>query len=106
MFAYIWRFLTDAEAFQAALGDGGVRALFERIKVPLKVGLLTLGGMLITGQIDLGPKAWWVSPFLLGASSLLQKSGVPDLANMIGSMTDSQKQQLAVHLAPLVKGTT
>jgi hypothetical protein len=100
MFEKLWKFLTNAQAFDAAVGGLQLGALFERVKPTLKMVLLSLGGMLMTGQITLGPAGYWVAPFVLSISGLLQKN--PDLLAAVQRMTDSQKQQLAAHLGPLV----
>lgn len=100
MFGYLWRFLADADEFQRVMAGVNLRGAFERAKSPIKMGLIALGGMLMTGQIDLGPKAWWVSPFLMAVSALIQKSGTADLSSLLANMSDADRAKFGLPLKP------
>lgn len=95
---FIRKLWTDSAFFASTL---------ESLKGPLKGLMLTLGAMLSTGQIDLGPKMWWIAPFLMGGSSLIQKTNkdVPPssaaLLSAVNAMEPMQKADLKQNLAPV-----
>ena len=72
-----------------------IAGAWERVKSPLKGVLLALGAAIVSGQIDLGPKAWWTAPFIFLVSALIQKKVDP--VGLWASLTDAQKDAIEAH---------
>ena len=104
MFGWIWALLVDKSAFAQAVSSLNMGTTWERIKPTLKAALLTFGASVATGQVDLGKFGYWIAPAVIGVSAFMQKN--PDLLKTITGLSDSQRQQLSVHLATLMPPTT
>lgn len=72
MFAWIWRFLTDADEFTRLIGGSG--GLVESLKGPVKAFALAVGAMMLSGQIDLGAWTPTIAAILMGGQGLIQKT--------------------------------
>jgi len=97
MLAWIWALLTNAEEFKRATSGVDLAARYEKLKTPIKALAIALGGAILSGQIDLGPKAWWLAPVIMGAQGFIQKT--PDVAKSLLSLSNGDLAKLKAHLA-------
>ncbi len=94
MLWYYLRILFSATAYSEYVATHpGVdfAAAWEKAKNPVKALLLTLGASIIGGQVDLGPKMWWVAPALLGLQGFIQKNPQLGLAPMDVTVSDVRR---------------